>query len=61
MSKTSLLRALRGEELRDKYPQIIEHCKISSKISLGIEELQKAIAESATKLLMAIRTPHIKV
>ncbi|WP_442945173.1 hypothetical protein [Nostoc sp.] len=39
VGKTSLLRTLRGEELRDKYPQIIEHCKISSKISLGIEEL----------------------
>ncbi|MBG1269240.1 COR domain-containing protein [Nostoc sp. WHI] len=38
------------KELRDKYPQIVEHCKISSKISLGIEELRQAIAESAAKL-----------
>ncbi|MEH2149406.1 leucine-rich repeat domain-containing protein [Nostoc sp.] len=37
-------------ELRRKYPQIIEHCKISSKISLGIEELRQAIAEAAAKL-----------
>ncbi|MFN6470366.1 MAG: COR domain-containing protein, partial [Nostoc sp. SerVER01] len=38
------------KELRDKYPQIIEHYKISSKISLGIEELRQAIAEAAAKL-----------
>ncbi|MGF2034754.1 MAG: COR domain-containing protein [Nostoc sp. CmiVER01] len=38
------------KELRDKYPQIIEHCKISSKISLGIEELRQAIAKAAAKL-----------
>ena len=38
------------KELRDKYPQIIEHCKISSKISRGIEELRQAIAEAAAKL-----------
>ncbi|MFN6566356.1 COR domain-containing protein [Dendronalium sp. ChiSLP03b] len=37
-------------ELRRKYPQIIEHCKISSKFSLGIEELRQAIAETAAKL-----------
>ena len=37
-------------ELRRKYPQIIEHCKISSKISLGVEELRQAIAEAAAKL-----------
>jgi len=38
------------KELRCKYPQIIEHCKISSKISLGVEELRQAIAEAAAKL-----------
>ncbi|MBD2457821.1 leucine-rich repeat domain-containing protein [Nostoc sp. FACHB-87] len=38
------------KELRDKYPQIVEHCKISSKISLGIEELRQAIADTAAKL-----------
>ena len=38
------------KELRDKYPQIVEHCKISSKISRGVEELRQAIAESAAKL-----------
>ncbi|GBE92899.1 COR domain-containing protein [Nostoc cycadae] len=38
------------KELRDKYPQIVEHCKISSKTSLGIEELRQAIAETAAKL-----------
>ncbi|MDZ8025099.1 MAG: COR domain-containing protein, partial [Nostoc sp. DedQUE11] len=38
------------KELRDKYPQIVEHYKISSKISLGIEELRQAIAEAAAKL-----------
>ncbi|MEH2062249.1 MAG: COR domain-containing protein [Nostoc sp.] len=38
------------KELRDKYPQIIEHCKISSKISLGVEELRQGIAETAAKL-----------
>ncbi|WP_413199540.1 COR domain-containing protein [Nostoc piscinale] len=38
------------KELRDKYPQIVEHCKISSKISLGLEELRQAIAETAAKL-----------
>ncbi|MEH2125888.1 COR domain-containing protein [Nostoc sp.] len=38
------------KELRDKYPQIIEHCKISSKSSLGIEKLRQGIAESAAKL-----------
>ncbi|NDJ25475.1 GTPase, partial [Nostoc sp. B(2019)] len=37
-------------ELRRKYPQIVEHCKISSKISLGVEELRQAIAEAAAKL-----------
>ncbi|MEH2138221.1 COR domain-containing protein [Nostoc sp.] len=37
-------------ELRRKYPQIIEHCKISSKSSNGIEELRQAVAESAAKL-----------
>ncbi|MCC5653179.1 leucine-rich repeat domain-containing protein [Nostoc sp. XA013] len=37
-------------ELRRKYPQIIEHCKISSKSSNGIEELRQEIAESAAKL-----------
>ncbi|MBE8988171.1 COR domain-containing protein [Nostoc sp. LEGE 12450] len=37
-------------ELRRKYPQIIEHCKISSKISRGVEELRQAIAEAAAKL-----------
>ncbi|MEH2231546.1 MAG: COR domain-containing protein [Nostoc sp.] len=37
-------------ELRRKYPQILEHCKISSKISLGVEELRQAIAEAAAKL-----------
>ncbi|MCC5665284.1 leucine-rich repeat domain-containing protein [Nostoc sp. CHAB 5784] len=38
------------KELRDKYPQIIEHCKISSKSSNGIEKLRQGIAESAAKL-----------
>ncbi|QKQ77944.1 GTPase [Nostoc sp. TCL240-02] len=37
-------------ELRRDYPQIIEHCKISSKISLGIEELRQAIAKASAKL-----------
>ncbi|MGJ5634842.1 COR domain-containing protein, partial [Nostoc sp. CALU 1950] len=37
-------------ELRRKYPQIIEHCKISSKISRGVGELRQAIAEAAAKL-----------
>ncbi|WP_341526566.1 COR domain-containing protein [Nostoc sp. UHCC 0302] len=37
-------------ELRRKYPQIIEPCKISSKIHLGIEELRQTIAEAAAKL-----------
>ncbi|WP_190240910.1 COR domain-containing protein [Nostoc sp. 'Peltigera membranacea cyanobiont' 210A] len=37
-------------ELRRKYPQIIEHCKISSKISRGVEELRQAIAKAAAKL-----------
>ncbi|MGF1933939.1 MAG: COR domain-containing protein [Nostoc sp. ChiQUE02] len=37
-------------ELRRKYPQIVEHCKISSKISRGVEELRRAIAEAAAKL-----------
>ncbi|MEH1868818.1 MAG: COR domain-containing protein [Nostoc sp.] len=38
------------KELQRKYPQIIEHCKISSKISLGVEELRQGIAEVAAKL-----------
>ncbi|WP_100900079.1 leucine-rich repeat domain-containing protein [Nostoc flagelliforme] len=38
------------KELRDKYPQIVEHYKISSKISRGVEELRQAIAEAAAKL-----------
>ncbi|MBD2242597.1 COR domain-containing protein [Nostoc sp. FACHB-888] len=37
-------------ELRRKYPQIIEHCKISSKSSNGIEELRQRVAESAANL-----------
>ncbi|WP_251958782.1 leucine-rich repeat domain-containing protein [Nostoc commune] len=37
-------------ELRRKYPQIIEHCKISSKSSNGIEKLRQGIAESAANL-----------
>ncbi|MEH2052127.1 COR domain-containing protein [Nostoc sp.] len=37
-------------ELRDKYPQIVKHCKISSKTSRGIEEIRQAIAEVAAKL-----------
>jgi internalin A len=37
-------------ELRRNYPQIIEHCKISCQISLGVEELRQAIAEAAAKL-----------
>jgi internalin A len=37
-------------ELRRKYPQIIEHCEISSKISQGVEELRQAIAKAAAKL-----------
>nr|WP_225225379.1 COR domain-containing protein [Komarekiella delphini-convector] len=37
-------------ELRRKYPEIIEHCKISSKISFGVEELRQTIAEAAAKL-----------
>ncbi|MDZ8109997.1 MAG: COR domain-containing protein [Nostoc sp. DedQUE12a] len=38
------------KELRDKYPQIIEHCKISSKKGDGIEKLRQAIAQAAAKL-----------
>nr|MDZ8282883.1 COR domain-containing protein [Nostoc sp. ChiSLP01] len=38
------------KELRDKYPQIIEHYKISSKKGDGIEQLRQAIAEAAAKL-----------
>jgi internalin A len=38
------------KELRDKYPQIVEHYKISSKKGDGIEELRQAIAEAAAKL-----------
>ncbi|MEH2146278.1 COR domain-containing protein [Nostoc sp.] len=38
------------KELRDKYPQIVEHYKISSKSSDGIEKLRQGIAESAAKL-----------
>ncbi|MEH2082636.1 MAG: leucine-rich repeat domain-containing protein [Nostoc sp.] len=37
-------------ELRRKYPQIIQHYKISSKIIRGVEELRQAIAEAAAKL-----------
>ncbi|MEH1856413.1 MAG: COR domain-containing protein [Nostoc sp.] len=38
------------KELRDKYPQILKHCKISSKSSRGIEEIRQAIAKAAAKL-----------
>ncbi|MEH2170527.1 MAG: COR domain-containing protein, partial [Nostoc sp.] len=38
------------KELCDKYPQIIKHCKISSKFIRGVEELRQAIAEAAAKL-----------
>ncbi|MEH2241428.1 COR domain-containing protein [Nostoc sp.] len=37
-------------ELRRKYPQIIQHYKISSKFIRGVEELRQAIAEAAAKL-----------
>jgi GTPase SAR1 family protein len=37
------------KELRDNYPQIAEHCKISSKSSLGIEELRQVIYEIQTQ------------
>ncbi|WP_193198371.1 COR domain-containing protein [Nostoc sp. MG11] len=37
-------------ELRRKYPQIVEHCKISSKIHLGVEQLRQTIAEASAKL-----------
>nr|MDZ8046469.1 COR domain-containing protein [Nostoc sp. DedQUE02] len=37
-------------ELRHKYPQIVEHCKISSKVSLGIEDIRQAIAKVVVRL-----------
>jgi len=37
-------------ELRNKYPQIVEHCEISNKTGQGIEELRAALTNAAAGL-----------
>src|SRR5262245_28834839 len=37
-------------DLRQKYPQVLDHYAVSNKESLGIEELRRAITDAAAKL-----------